>query len=158
MEQLGRFPGLVVSVHQLIHNGERVALRFTEHGASARLERRAAWGGVALFESDGSRLTKCFAEEDYLSRRRQLDGGDPDPIDRPATAPWTTAIEPPDPAADLLFSAGRDVAFHGVRRGAAADLNFAGIVSVVGDRVLGGRVVRDRLGFERARAKAEEGG
>ncbi len=98
MAQLARFPGLGLTVHELIWSGDapsggpgRLAVRFTEHGASARLEgRTAAWGGVALFDTDGERLTWCWAEEDYLSRRRQLDGAVADPIDRPAASPWTT--------------------------------------------------------------------
>jgi predicted ester cyclase len=193
--QLNRFPGLGLTIHELIASGDRVALRFTEHGASEKLEgRRAAWGGVALFRWNGRQLTECFAEEDYLSRRRQLDSGECDPIEAPAPAPWNTVPEPPDPVAedvvrrwlkrgDLagvdrddswlgheatielddveadvndLFSAGNRIAFHGVHRGRFAGarepmaLHLAGLVTVQHGEVVAGRVVRDRLGLQRA--------
>lgn len=193
--QLDRFPGLGVTVHELIASGDRVALRFTEHGASVKLDGRvAAWGGVALFEGDGRRLTRCWAEEDYLSRRRQLESATCDPIEPPAPAPWNVAPLAPDPAAeavvrdwlergelgtvdlddgwlghevvaelegtveaDVLFSAGSRVAFHGAQRGPGPPLHLAGLVRVEDGEVAAGRVVRDRLGLRRAAAAAVNG-
>lgn len=97
LAQLGRYPGLVVTVHQVVNAGDRVALVFTEHGASARLEgRAAAWSGVALFVGDGQGISRCYAEEDYWGRRRQLDAGVPDPVAAPAVAPWDTPVGKPD--------------------------------------------------------------
>ena len=203
VKQLNRFPGLGLTIHELISSGDRVALRFTEHGAAQKLQwRQAAWSGVALFRWNGRQLTECFAEEDYYSRRRQLASGRSDPIEPPATAPWNTAAADPDPVAeevvrswlaqgdlssvDLddawmghdvsvhfedvtvelneLFSAGTKVAFHGVCRGRymgglddvdaahgqRASLHVAGIVTVGRGEVAGGRVIRDRLGLQRA--------
>jgi hypothetical protein len=207
LEQLDRFPGLGLTIHELITSGDRAAIRFSEHGASTRHGgSAAAWEGIALFGWDGERLDRCGAEEDYLSRRRQLADGVPDLIEAPAPAPWNTAPVAPDPAAeaavrawleapdfesvtcddgrrgasdpipledpevelDDLFSAGSRVAFHGTRRGryggglagledrqgAAAELHFAGLVTVVDGAVVDGRVVRDRLGLSRALQKA----
>ena len=110
MAQLERFPGLGLTVHELIWSGDggrgRLAVRFTEHGAAARLDGRpAAWGGIVLFDCDGERLTWCWAEEDYLSRRRQLDGGAADPIDSPAASPWTTEPAAADPACETAVRA-----------------------------------------------------
>lgn len=103
MAQLSRYPGLVVTVHQLVASGDRVAIVFSESGASRRLGgRAAAWSGVSLFRSDGDRLTRCWAEEDYYGRRRQLDGGRCDPVDRPAAAPWDTPAEAADPASEQV--------------------------------------------------------
>jgi hypothetical protein len=103
LEQLRRFPGLCITIHELIWSGERAALRFTEHGAAARGDGRlAAWGGMALFRGDGRRLTECFAEEDYLARRRQLDSGRCDPIQPPAPAPWSTPTAEADPSAEAV--------------------------------------------------------
>ena len=207
LAQLSRYPGLVVTVHQLVVSGDRVALVFSEHGASARLGGRvAAWSGVALFRSNGRQLTHCFAEEDYYGRRRQLETGLCDPIAAPAAAPWDAVPEPPNPAAEQavlawlaepepdprsaavvcddeaagqpaerllavercevseLFSAGEHVAFSAVQTGRytggladlddvvgqAVRLNVAGLVQVRDGRVVGGRVVRDRLGAARA--------
>ncbi len=101
MAQLSRYPGLVVTVHRLVASGDRVAIVFSESGASVRLGgRAAAWSGVSLFRGDGSRLTHCWAEEDYYGRRRQLATGLCDPVAAPAPAPWDTAPSEPDPAAE----------------------------------------------------------
>lgn len=106
LAQLARYPGLVVTVHQLVSDGERVALCFSEHGASARLGgRAAAWTGVALFRAAGGRLEACWAEEDYWARRRQLDGSEPDAVSPPAVAPWDTSPEPCDAAAEAAVRA-----------------------------------------------------
>lgn len=99
--QLAQFPGLVLTVHEVMTNGTRAALRFSEHGASRKHEgRAAAWTGVVLFEGDGSRLVRTWAEEDYAARRRQLATGVADPVGAPAVAPWDTEPEPADPAAE----------------------------------------------------------
>ena len=211
LAQLARYPGLVVTAHQVVNGGDLVAVAFSEHGASARLEGRAAvWSGIAIFGWDGARLTRCFAEEDYYGRRRQLDSGSCDVVDRPAVAPWDTPVGPPDAAAeavvrawlagpdlrsvpvvcddegvgqpesrilgvescrvDALFSAGDQVAFHVAqsgryvdgldglddRVGAPATLELSGIVTVRDGRVVGGRVIRDRLGLARALRSAAE--
>lgn len=101
MAQLSRYPGLVLTVHQLVTSGERAGIVFTEHGASARLGgRAAAWTGVSLFRSGGTTLTACFAEEDYYGRRRQLDSGIADPVSPPAVAPWDETSQPADAAAE----------------------------------------------------------
>lgn len=205
MAQLSRYPGLVVTTHQVVTDGDRVALWFSEHGASVRLGGRAAvWTGVALFRWDGTALSACFAEEDYYGRRRQLDSGRPDAVLPPAVAPWDEPSQPADPVAegvvrswlsgpDLraapvvcddehtgpsaerlldvatceeheLFSAGDWVAFHVAQTGSYVGgldgldelvgrqtvLELAGLVRVENGCVVGGRVVRDRLGTARA--------
>lgn len=87
--QLARFPGLTVTVHDAIYSDDgRAALRFTEHGASAR-GGAAAWRGIGLFRAEGGVLVHNACEEDYLGRRRQLLAGTPDPVDPPMVAPWT---------------------------------------------------------------------
>lgn len=207
VEQLDRFPGLGLTVHELIRSEGRLAVRFTEHGASVKLDdRAAAWGGIALFRWNGEQLTECFAEEDYLARRRQLAGGRCDPIDRPSPAPWNATHVEPDPEAEAvvrawlatggfagaelddawlgrpaplllddpetelteLFSAGPRVAFHGLQRGryagglegidaapgSEAAHHLVGLVTVADARVSEGRVIRDRLGMQRALAGA----
>lgn len=104
--QLQQFPGLVLTVHGVLTNGTQAALWFTEHGASLRHgARAAAWVGVVLFEGDGTRLTRAWAEEDYAARKRQLASGVPDPVAGPAVAPWDTVPEPADPAAEAVVRA-----------------------------------------------------
>ena len=101
--QLGRYPGLVVTAHHLVCSQDRVALVFSEHGASTRLEgRAAAWSGVAIFRWDGQVLTGCMAEEDHYGRRRQLGDGRPDQVDRPMVAPWDQRAGRPDAAAEQV--------------------------------------------------------
>lgn len=93
--QLRQFPGLQLSIHALVTDGEHLALHFTEHGASVRYDlRAAAWTGVALFAWDGERLTENWTQEDYAARRRQLAGGTTDVIAAPLAAPWTTVPVP----------------------------------------------------------------
>jgi hypothetical protein len=104
--QFGQFPGLGLTVNQVICSGERLALRFTEHGASARHGgAQAAWGGIGLYRWDGRVLLENFVEQDYLGRRRQLAGDGPDPVERPAVAPWDTEAVPPDPAPEAVVRA-----------------------------------------------------
>lgn len=98
--QLARFPGLTITVHDAVYTPDgRAALRFTEHGASAR-GGAAAWRGIGLFTARDGVLVHNACEEDYLGRRRQLLGGAPDPVDPPAVAPWTEPVAGPDPDAE----------------------------------------------------------
>lgn len=95
--QLDQFPGMGMTVHALITSGDRIAIQFSEHGASGGVGGRcAAWAGIALYRWDGERLTGCVAEEDYAARRRQLSTGSVDPIDPPMAAPWDAASLPTD--------------------------------------------------------------
>ncbi|MDF2977609.1 MAG: hypothetical protein K0S40_2337 [Actinomycetospora sp.] len=200
--QLEQFPGLGLTVHEVVSNGERLALRFSEHGASVRHGGAlAVWGGIGLYTWNGRRLTANRVEQDYLARRRQLAEGVPAGAPPPALAPWDTVAQAPDPAVeraarawaeagvpavgDVVLDDGRDpatlveadevvvddlftagdraavhVTVHGAFRGglpgtdghvgAPATLHAAALVTVAGDRVVAGHVVRDRLGLIRA--------
>jgi predicted ester cyclase len=96
--QFDQFPGLGFTVHDVITNGDRVALRFSEHGHSMFQNADSAWSGVSLYRWDGSRLTSCLVEQDYFSRRQQLSTGASNPVESPAIDPWTVAIEAPSTA------------------------------------------------------------
>lgn len=101
--QLAQFPGLVLTVHDLLVSGDRAAIRFTEHGASAAHEgRSAAWGGIALFRAEHGRLSATVAEEDYAARRRQLRHGIPDVVEPPHIAPWDIDPQAPDAHAEAI--------------------------------------------------------
>src|SRR5689334_3069683 len=92
-----QFPGLCVTVHGVMLAAGAAALRFTEHGASAKQPgSAAAWAGVALFRIEDGRLRCGWAEEDYLARKRQLKTGRCDPIGAPHAAPWDAKCEPAD--------------------------------------------------------------
>ena len=103
LAQLRQFPGLGLTVHEIVSSGDRLALRFSEHGASVRHGGRvAAWAGIGLYQWDGARLTANRVEQDYLARRRQLADGRCDPVESPAPAPWDTVAQPPDPQAERV--------------------------------------------------------
>ncbi len=100
--QLDQFPGLTVTVHDVILGEAGVAMRFTEHGASIRDGGRvAAWRGITLFRLDAGRLVHGWAEEDYFARKRQLKSGVADPVAAPALAPWDEPVRSADAATEL---------------------------------------------------------
>jgi hypothetical protein len=104
--QFRQFPGLCLTVNEIICSGDRLALRFSEHGASVRHAGAcAAWGGIGLYRWDGRRLAENFVEQDYFARRRQLTDGAPDPVEPPAVAPWDTRAAAPDPAVEAVVRA-----------------------------------------------------
>jgi predicted ester cyclase len=112
--QLQQFPGLNMTVNELICSGDRLAIRFSQHGASMRHERRpAAWSGVGLYHWNGSRLTSNWALEDYHARRRQLDEGWCNPVEGPAVAPWDEQAVPGDPAAEAVVRDWLQGSLHG---------------------------------------------
>jgi predicted ester cyclase len=123
-KQFAQFPGLCLTVHEIVTNGNRLAMRFSEHGRSVRHDgRAAAWTGIGLYRWNGRRLVENFVEQDYLARRRQLDSGVPAAVEPPALAPWDTEAQAPDPAAEQVvrewISAG--LACQGPTIGAVAD-------------------------------------
>lgn len=95
------FPGLGLSVHELVLNGDRLCMRFSEHGAAVEQGNRlTAWRGIGLYKWNGRRLVENWVEQDYASQVRQLATGVPNPLDRPHLDPWiTTQPIPEDPAA-----------------------------------------------------------
>jgi len=100
-KQMEQFPGLGMTVHQVLAATNQVAVWFTQHGATAG-GRIACWSGVAIYQSNGHQLTGCVAQEDYLTRQRQLKSGVGDAVDAPAPAPWDTAALPPDRQAETV--------------------------------------------------------
>lgn len=102
-KQFQQFPGLGLTVNQIVTNGSRLCLRFSEHGASTRHDGAlASWGGIGLYKWDGERLTENFVEQDYYSRREQLASRRPKPVESPALAPWDTAAEPANASAENM--------------------------------------------------------
>ena len=104
-EVFRRFPALGLVVHELVTNGDRLAMRFSEHAAEPD-GTLACWSGVGLYDWNGARLTSCRVEQDFWSQRRQLDGGEPDPLEPPHLDPWvTTRAQPADPRAEATVRA-----------------------------------------------------
>lgn len=146
--QLTQFPGLQLTVHDLVHTGDRLALHFTEHGASVRHEgRTAAWAGVALFRWDGERLTENWTQEDYASRRRQLAEGRPDVVGPPMVAPWTQPPALPDPSAEAVVRAWIGSAAPGTDAVRWDDGRDGAIVSPAGAEVAELFSAGDRVAF-----------
>ena len=102
-KQMDQFPDLGLTVHEIATSGERLVMRFSEHGAS-RLHHGAlcAWGGIGLYAWNGNKLISNWVEQDYLSRRRQLNHDSPQSVDHPAIAPWNTIAEAPDRVAEVI--------------------------------------------------------
>ena len=98
VRQLEQFPGLGMTVHEIVFTEDRLAMRFSQHGASNRHGgNQASWGGIGLYRWNGARLTSNYAIEDYYSRRRQLVEGHPESVESPAVAPWDTAVGTANP-------------------------------------------------------------
>ena len=96
--QLERYPGLGVTVHDILTDGQHTVVRLSEHGPSTRHDGAvASWRVVAVFEHAEDRIVRGWAEEDYWARRRQLTADLADPIDPPAAAPWSTTAQEPEP-------------------------------------------------------------
>src|SRR5690554_5858809 len=101
--QMEQFPGLLFTLHEILVTGSHICVRFTEHGAS-RLhgDARAAWTSIAIYEVTDGQMASCTIEQDYFSRRRQLSGSQPVPVDPPAIAPWDEAEQLVDEAAEQV--------------------------------------------------------
>lgn len=105
-KQMDQFPNLCLTVHEIVTSGERLAMRFSEHGASRLHDgRRCAWGGIGLYAWNGSKLVRNLVEQDYFSRRRQLRTGEPLAVDHPALAPWNETAAAPERAAEATVRA-----------------------------------------------------
>jgi hypothetical protein len=102
-KQFQTFPGMGMTVHQVLVGSDRVAVLFSEHGASGGVGGRVAvWSGVGIYRSNGRQLVGCVAQEDYQTRLRQLKSGVADPVEAPAAAPWDTPALPADAQAEAV--------------------------------------------------------
>jgi predicted ester cyclase len=98
-----QFPGLCVTVHDVVLAADAIAMRFTEHGVSVRdAGRCAAWQGVSLFRVGDGLMQVGWAEEDYLARKRQLRSGRCDVIEAPHCSPWDVRVQPSNPSAEAI--------------------------------------------------------
>lgn len=101
-------PGLGLVVHELVLNGDRLCMRFSEHASmpTPQGRRLSAWRGIGLYRWNGRRLTGNHVEQDFAGRRRQLLTGVPDPLEPPHLDPWmATRPVAPEPAAEAAARA-----------------------------------------------------
>jgi hypothetical protein len=101
-----RAPGLGLVVHEFVLNGDRLCMRFSEHGSMPTEKGRAlaCWRGIGLYKWNGKRLTENYVEQDYLSAHRQLQSGEPHELDAIHLDPWvgTEAVPPSAEAEDAV--------------------------------------------------------
>ena len=89
-----RFPTLSLTVHEMLRSGPRLAMRFSEHGASpGHGGAVAVWQGISLYDWDGAQLRSCLVEQDFLGRSRQLATGRPDQLEQAHPDPWATTTD-----------------------------------------------------------------
>jgi hypothetical protein len=100
-----RFPNLGLVVHELVTNGDRLVMRFSEHAATVD-GTLACWSGIGLYDWNGHHLTVCRVEQDFWSQQRQLESAAPDALEPPHLDPWTTTFPvAPDAAAEVVARA-----------------------------------------------------
>lgn len=147
-----RFPTLGLTVHDMILSGDRLAMRFSEHGASSRHDGRVAvWRGISLYRFDGDRLRTCDVEQDFLGRDRQLTEGYVAPLEVEATDPWSqTAPAPTNTDAEATVRQWFDA---WARRSDRAHLQAAGFRLVVDASDLDGP---DELTFDDAQIEVTD--
>ena len=86
-----RYPTLVLTVHDMILSGDRLAMRFSEHGAAADdPDHVAVWQGISLYRWDGTRLLTCRVEQDFAGRDEQTASGITAPLEPGHPDPWAT--------------------------------------------------------------------
>lgn len=94
-----QMPGLCLAIHDIVTNGNRLAMLFSEHGGSLAHEGRlSAWGVIGLYKWNGQRLTEVWVEQDYLSHFEQLETGKPQPLEPIHLDPWLIRSVPANPA------------------------------------------------------------
>ncbi len=103
-QQMQAFPGMGMTVHHVVSAEDRVAVYFSEHGASNG--RMAVWSGVGIYRSNGKQLSGCIAQEDYMTRQRQLKSGVADTVEAPAVSPWDTQPLAANPMAEAVVRNG----------------------------------------------------
>lgn len=106
LHQIGQFPGLGFSIHELITDGTMTALSFSEHGRSGRPPGTcAAWRGVSIYRAAGGRLAECWVEQDHFGRRHQLAAGEAEPLRPVAIDPWSEHERVEDAHRDVASAA-----------------------------------------------------
>jgi hypothetical protein len=104
-------PGLGLVVHDIVLNGDRLCMYFSEHAAMPGRAgpALACWRGIGLYKWNGTRLTENYVEQDYLAMQAQLSSRAPHPLTPPHLDPWTTTeAVAPDGDAEALVRAWLD--------------------------------------------------
>jgi hypothetical protein len=85
-------PGLGLVVHDLVLNGDRLSMYFSEHTSMPGPigPALACWRGIGLYKWNGTRLTENYVEQDYVAMQAQLASGQPHPLTPPHLDPWVS--------------------------------------------------------------------
>ncbi len=127
-KQMEQFPNLALTVHEIATSGERLVMRFSEHGRSrAHGDRGSVWGGIGLYKWNGTKLVMNHVEQDYVARKRQLRTGIPDLVDHPALSPWNTDAQAPDVEAEAIVKVWLDSGALAKTPGVLLDDQWTGI-------------------------------
>ena len=121
-----RFPKLAITVHDVIVNGNRFAMRYSETAREAKSGAFAVWGGLGLYKWDGSRLTHNVSEQDWDSRERQISSGKPLIVEGAAFSPWETDMRPLNPVTEAIVRAWLNSGALTTTKGVLVDDEFAG--------------------------------
>jgi hypothetical protein len=102
---LDECPGLGLLVHEFVTNGERLAMRFSEHTAEPGGE-LTCWSGIGVYRWNGEQLLENWVEQDYEARQEQIRSGTPQALEPPHIDPWTsTRAVPADAGAEQIARA-----------------------------------------------------
>lgn len=127
-----RYPTLVLTVHELMLSGDRLAMRFSEHGAAADdPDHVAVWPGISLYRWDGAVLIECRVEQDFLTRDEQTADGRTAPLEPGHPDPWATTR---DLATDATADAAVSAWLEALAMDPAAALRRPGTVLLGSDR------------------------
>lgn len=163
--QMTQYPNLQLTVHGIATSGDRLMMRFSEHGRRAKDGKKCVWGGIGLYRWNGDVLLQCNVEQDYTSRHRQIESGVPDLVDHPEVAPWNGDPEPADESAetlvrDWLESGGLDVTANVLADDAWCNGGQTGVLDQEAIEILDLFSVGKRVGFhvrQLGRARADVG-
>ena len=91
-----RHPTLALTVHEMMLSGDRLAMRFSEHGATGGDgSALAVWSGIAVYRWNGRQLLSCRVEQDFLGRDQQGESGTVACLEPAHPDPWATTISTP---------------------------------------------------------------
>ena len=95
-------PTIDTAAHEIVTDGRHAAVWLTKHTDSPR----AAWEAVLIYRARGTLLERCWSEQDWATRRRQLKGQQPPGVTpTPAPGVWETPPDTPDAGTEKAATA-----------------------------------------------------
>ena len=95
-------PTIDTASHDLVTDGRYVAVWLTKYTTDPL----AGWDAVLIYRSNGTQLDRCWSEQDWAARRRQLKGRQvPAPSPTSALGVWDVPVGPADPETEMAVAA-----------------------------------------------------